>query len=139
MKYWLSSLCFSLFCVFSLGAKDSPNEYEFVGRHLFAQYYDCNIDALQNAKQLTKIMKKASLASGAHILGDIKHKFVPQGFSMIILLSESHASIHTYPEHKACFVDFFTCGNRCIAENFDKVLRKYLQPQRVVCDIQERK
>jgi S-adenosylmethionine decarboxylase len=47
---------------------------------------------------------------------------------MALLLSESHAAIHTYPEHNACFVDLFTCGDHCHNEPFDRVLREYLKP-----------
>ena len=50
---------------------------------------------------------------------------------MIILLSESHASIHTYPEHGGCFVDFFTCGTTCKPENFDKYMQNYLKPKNI--------
>jgi S-adenosylmethionine/arginine decarboxylase-like enzyme len=49
----------------------------------------------------------------------------------VLLLAESHASIHTYPEHQACFVDLFTCGRACSAERFDAVLRQYLRPASV--------
>ena len=50
---------------------------------------------------------------------------------MVLILSESHASIHTYPEDRSCFVDFFTCGTDCLPENFDKTMREYLLPQQV--------
>ena len=50
---------------------------------------------------------------------------------MVILLSESHASIHTYPEFNACFVDLFTCGEKCSSEYFDQALQSYLKPKLV--------
>jgi len=139
MRALFTGVYFSLFFVGSLFATEAPQEtYNFIGRHLFAQYYDCNQAALQDHKQLAETMQKATLSSGATILGDIKHDFDPQGFSMIILLSESHASIHTYPEHGACFVDFFSCGSTCKAEKFDEVLRAYLKPKNVSCEILDR-
>jgi S-adenosylmethionine decarboxylase len=42
----------------------------------------------------------------------ISKKFEPQGVTVLALLSESHASIHTYPEVGSVFVDVFTCGTR---------------------------
>jgi S-adenosylmethionine decarboxylase len=50
---------------------------------------------------------------------------------MTILLSESHASIHTYPEHGKCFVDLFTCGDSCSNHIFNEELQKYLKPKKV--------
>ncbi len=46
----------------------------------------------------------------------------------VAVLSESHASLHTYPEHESCFVDIFTCGDRCNVESFDVVMQRFLQP-----------
>lgn len=68
-------------------------------------------------------------AAGATILGKVEHTFDSNGFTAVVLLSESHASIHTYPEYNACFVDLFTCGNSCLAEQFDLVIREYLSPR----------
>jgi len=131
-----------LFALFSLipftSIKAEEAQYEFYGRHFLAQYYGCNSRALNDPKQLAKIMKKASLAAGATVLESASHIYSPAGFSFVLLLSESHASVHTYPEHKCCFVDFFTCGRHCSAEKFDAVLRNYLQPKRVEMEIRER-
>ena len=54
--------------------------------------------------------------------------------TLVALLSESHASIHTYPEHNSCFVDLFTCGLSFHAERFDAVMRAYLSPSQVEVD-----
>lgn len=105
--------------------------YEFTGHHLLVSYVDCDKEALVDFENLEKMMKQGALASGATILSSIKHIFPPTGFTMVILLSESHASIHTYPEYGACFVDFFTCGHSCNASKFDQVLVDYLKPQKV--------
>jgi len=143
MKHLPIALCSLIVCFFSsiliTSIEAEEVQYQFFGRHMVAQYYDCNVEALNNTKQLAETMKQATIVSGAHLLQAIDYAFEPCGFTMILLLSESHASIHTYPEHKACFIDFFTCGHNCSAEKFDAVLRNYLQPKRVVSDIKERK
>jgi S-adenosylmethionine decarboxylase len=135
-------IAFVLFCCYAwintTSLFGNESSYQFFGRHLVAQYYDCNVEALNNTKQLAEVMKKATILSGAEILNSIDYTFQPCGFTMLLLLSESHASIHTYPEHKSCFIDFFTCGHRCSAEKFDAVLRNYLQPKQVLSDIKER-
>jgi len=112
--------------------------YDFYGRHFIAQYYDCDEAALTDTKTLGQVMMQATKASKATVLEMIEHIFPPHGFSMAILLSESHSSIHTYPEKKACFIDLFTCGSSCSSEEFDKVLRAYLKPKKVTSDCLER-
>lgn len=106
-------------------------EYAFEGRHFLASYCQCDPNALINISELEQVMHRAAEASGATILGSSAHYFSPDGLTLVILLSESHASIHTYPEHASCFVDLFTCGSRCCEKNFDQVLRQYLQPKEV--------
>ena len=111
----------------------SPNvaagDYEFVGRHFMASYVGCVPDALQNLDCLQDAMQKAVRASGATLLNTARHVFPSGGATIVMLLSESHASIHTYPEHDSCFVDLFTCGLDCRADAFDAVLRRYLRPE----------
>ncbi len=128
-KYFKSlGLCALLYFV-SLQAEE--NAYEFVGHHLMASYINCNKEALVDLDHLEKTMAEAAKASGATILSSVKHIFPPNGFTMVILLSESHASIHTYPEYGACFIDFFTCGHSCDASRFEEVLASYLKPKQM--------
>ncbi|MDX2107777.1 MAG: adenosylmethionine decarboxylase [Candidatus Melainabacteria bacterium] len=103
-------------------------EYEFGGRHLLASYLNCSSEALADAKAIDKAMREAIQASGATVLSVNEHLFEGGGMTALYLLSESHASIHTYPEHKSCFVDIFTCGYVCEPKEFDRVLREYFKP-----------
>ncbi len=121
-------VCLFLTLVSHVAAEES---YEFRGKHFIASYCDCNHEALIDLEKLEAAMIEASMASGATVLQSAKHIFPPHGMTMVILLSESHASIHTYPEFNACFVDLFTCGEHCKSEKFDEVLRAYLQPDEV--------
>jgi S-adenosylmethionine decarboxylase len=123
-------------CLFLLGLIGLPlfatsTDYQFYGKHFLVSYCDCDQEALRDTAQLSKVMSQAAEASGATILKTSEYVFSPDGLTMVILLSESHASIHTYPEHGACFVDLFTCGDRCSHEKFDAVLRDYLKPGNV--------
>jgi len=122
--------CFLFF--FLIAGYLSANEnYDFVGRHFIASYLDCSESAIMDNNGIEQAMVKAINASGATLVDMADFEFSPAGYTMIALLSESHASIHTYPDQKACFVDLFTCGNRCSAEAFDAVMREYLAPKRV--------
>lgn len=117
-----------VFCFSLLRAQDSDEQYQFLGKHFIASYKACDPEAIQNVEALIRAMRESVKQSGAQILNESSHVFLGDGLTMTFLLSESHASIHTYPEHQACFVDLFTCGDHCSYAPFDKVLRDYLKP-----------
>lgn len=81
------------------------------GRHLILELAECKID-LNNINKIKKILLQAVKISNAKIEKVISKKFYPQGFSLIYVLSESHLSIHVYPEENYCQLDFFTCGKK---------------------------
>lgn len=122
---------FTLLFAIVLSVSLYAEEFDFAGRHLVASYMGCDQQALTDVEQLTHIMKHAVNATGAQVLSSSKFVFPGNGLTMVFLLSESHASIHTYPEHGACFVDLFTCGQKCRAEAFEEVLEAYLQPAQI--------
>lgn len=111
--------------------KKEEDTHEFFGRHLIASYSGCDQKALTDLDALVNTMLEAAKSSGATILQSVKHIFSPDGLTMVILLGESHASIHTYPEYGSCFVDLFTCGSHCSSEKFDRALQEYLKPSQV--------
>ena len=131
---WIRNFAIAL-CMCSLSfvlADESTNsEHQFKGVHFLASYCDCDEASLRDWKALEAAMYNAVEECGATILESSSWVFPPDGLTMVILLSESHASIHTYPEHNACFVDLFTCGDNCSAETFDAVMQAYLKPQTV--------
>ena len=112
-----------------LSGVDSDDVHEFRGKHFIASYSECDKDAINNEDILMQVMIAAVEKCGAQILNYSSHVFPGHGVTMVILLSESHASIHTYPEYGACFVDLFTCGNRCSNVPFDEALQAYLKPK----------
>lgn len=112
-------------------AHETDKQYEFLGNHFIASYSDCDPAALRNVEGLMEAMREGVRQSGAQVLNDSSYIFPGNGLTMALLLSESHASIHTYPEHNACFVDLFTCGDHCHYGPFDAVLKNYLKPKTV--------
>ncbi len=128
MKKWLFILT-SLFASFAFGNAPDNETHEFSGKHFFGSYTNCDKSALGDVEGMLAAMDKAVLASGATILDRTHYVFPPNGLTVVYLLSESHASIHTYPEYGACFVDLFTCGDHCSPVGFDQILREYLQPE----------
>lgn len=105
--------------------------HQFAGKHFVASYLNCDEQAISDVQKLLEAMDQAVGASKATILDKSSYVFEPNGLTVVYLLSESHASLHTYPEFGACFVDLFTCGDNCSAEGFDAALRAYLKPKEV--------
>lgn len=82
-----------------------------LGRHVLAEIYDCSADILNDIQAVEKIMVRAALAAGAEIREVAFHMFSPQGVSGVVVISESHLAIHTWPELGYAAVDVFTCGD----------------------------
>ncbi len=103
--------------------------HEFKGKHFMASFMKCDKEIMADSAGLAEVMKTAVGLTGAGILDNRVHFFVPQGMTQVLLLSESHASIHTYPEYGACFVDLFTCGDKCDWQPFFETLQKHLKSE----------
>lgn len=82
-----------------------------LGRHLLVELNDCNREVLNDLDLLREAMMEAAIKSGAVILGDSFHRFSPQGVSGVVVIAESHLSVHTWPEYGYAAVDVFTCGS----------------------------
>ncbi len=79
------------------------------GRHLLVEYRGCAA-LLDDQAGLEALLRAAAEAAGANVLGANFHRFRPQGVSGVVLIEESHLSIHTWPEAGYAAVDFYTCG-----------------------------
>ena len=125
-----TSVFFGLLFSFTLALESHEESlHQFRGVHFLASYCECDTQALSDLENLAIAMHQAVEKSGAIIVEISSKVFPPSGLTMVFLLAESHASIHTYPEHGACFVDLFTCGEECSAEKFDAEMRAYLKPK----------
>lgn len=82
-----------------------------LGRHLLVEYYDCDADVLDSVEQISAAMVKAAELSGATVINNTFHHFSPFGVSGVVVIAESHLSIHTWPEYGFAAVDLFTCGD----------------------------
>lgn len=102
-----------------------------LGKHVIAELYDCNPEAINSEEVVEHIMLEATELSGATIVKPVFHKFSPHGVSGMVVVSESHLSIHTWPEYGYCAVDIFTCGD-LIDNNIALAhMKKHFQAQNI--------
>ena len=102
-----------------------------LGRHVLAEVYGCSFEILNNIKKVEEIMVKAALEAGAEIREVCFHKFSPQGVSGVVVISESHLAIHTWPELGYAAVDVFTCGERVNPWDACQYLTEHFQADEV--------
>jgi len=81
-----------------------------LGIQLLAEIWECNKEKLNDIKAIEEIMIGAANAANAEIREVVFHRFEPQGVSGVVVISESHLTIHTWPEMSYAAVDIFTCG-----------------------------
>ena len=101
----------------------------FAGTHLLVDLWDAH--HLSDPKHIDLALREAAEKAGATILHSHFHHFTPNGgVSGVVVLAESHISIHTWPERSFAAIDIFMCG-ACDPHDAIPVLRQAFQPGRV--------
>ncbi len=84
---------------------------EALGRQILVEFYDCDTDKINDVEFIESSILTATRKSGATIISHNFHKFSPHGVSGMVVIAESHVSIHSWPEYNYAAVDIFTCGD----------------------------
>ncbi|GAB2720561.1 adenosylmethionine decarboxylase [Paenibacillus thermoaerophilus] len=105
-------------------------EYSTFGRHVAVDAWGVDFDKINNAEWLQSQMVEAAEACGATVLSVQSKQFEPQGATVLVLLSESHLSIHTYPERGFAAIDCYTCGETVDPQLAIDYLVSVLKPER---------
>ncbi len=85
--------------------------HETNGRLVMLDLWGCDFETLNNFASLSSEAKVAAEKAGMNVLAISVVPFVPQGYSIVLTLSESHLTIHTSPEQGYAAIDVFTCGH----------------------------
>jgi S-adenosylmethionine decarboxylase len=96
---------------------------EHLGRHVIIELWGCG-DVINDASRVESAMRDAVQAANATLLDIFVHEFSPQGVTGVAVLTESHLSIHTWPEYGYVAADVFTCGSTTKPEAAAEVLKK---------------
>jgi S-adenosylmethionine decarboxylase len=81
------------------------------GTHIICELSGCDRKALTDLEGVRDTMVAAAREANAEVLKVAFHRFQPHGVSGVVVIAESHLSIHTWPESGYAAVDFFTCGD----------------------------
>ncbi|HQU72273.1 MAG: S-adenosylmethionine decarboxylase proenzyme [Calditrichaeota bacterium] len=100
-----------------------------LGRHILAEFFDCDNDILDDTEKIELIMKRAAIECGATIISSTFHEFNPHGVSGVVVIAESHLAIHTWPEYGYAAVDVFTCGETVDPAVAKTVIQEHLDAQ----------
>lgn len=100
----------------------------YMGVHIIAEFWGVDPEKMSKVKDIRTALKLAISGSNLHPLSYKYHQFKPQGASGVVLLRESHISIHTWPEYGYLVADVFTCGPPASASSAYQILRKHFKP-----------
>lgn len=83
-----------------------------LGQHLIAEFYGIDAGLLCDAEKIAALLHDAATTAGARVLQTMFHGFgLRRGVTGVVMLAESHISIHTWPEYGYAAADIFMCGS----------------------------
>lgn len=108
-----------------------------LGKHLIVELYGCSFERTNNPVQVEETLIEAVKLSNATIVKPVFHQFSPHGVSGVVVIAESHFTIHTWPEHGYCALDIFTCGDQIDSDAALQFLKQAFQAENIsVMEIQ---
>jgi len=102
-----------------------------LGYQLILELEGCPSAVLDDEETVCSLMTRAVSDSGATMIQPFFHRFAPQGVSGGVIISESHFSIHTWPEYGYAAIDIFTCGDQIDMETAAETLRRGFRASRL--------
>jgi S-adenosylmethionine decarboxylase len=85
--------------------------HEAIGHHYIVEASDCDAEIISSVEKVQQILVKAAEVAGAQVWAISVNRFPPNGVSGVIVISESHISVHTWPEYGYGALDFYSCGD----------------------------
>lgn len=98
-----------------------------LGTHLLMELKGSDPIQLDDLSFIEETMLKAASRAQATVVHHGFRRFQPHGVSGVVIIEESHLSIHTWPEHGYAAIDVFTCGDRATPYKAVDYIRSRLQ------------
>lgn len=83
-----------------------------IGYQILIDLYDCEYEKMENMEYIKSMMKELAKILETTIKEEAFHQFEPYGISGVLIIAESHLTIHTWPEYKYVGIDLFTCAKK---------------------------
>lgn len=106
-----------------------PHHHAAQGTHWLMDCHGCPADVLADLAGLERLLADAARVAGARVLDSHFHRLPPDGVTGVVVLAESHVTIHTWPEHGFAAVDLFLCGET-VPERAVAAIEAGLAPER---------
>ncbi|RMG57470.1 MAG: adenosylmethionine decarboxylase [Deltaproteobacteria bacterium] len=100
-----------------------------LGRHILLELSGCPYALLNDVEYVRKSLLEAAERAQVTIISDSFNMFNPHGVSGMVIIAESHISIHTWPEYGYAAIDVFTCGDSALPERAVEYLVEAFQPE----------
>ncbi len=98
------------------------------GTHIIATLTTAEAGLLQNYEAFKILTDQLVLSHNLNKLGEVYHNFSPAGYTAVVCLSESHISIHTWPEHGLLNMDIYLSNyERTNDETVKKLYEAYVE------------
>ena len=110
---------------------DESVQHSPLGIHLLAELYGCPKSRLSDPDWLDSKLVAAANEAGATVINSSFHQFSPQGVSGVVIIAESHITIHTWPEIGYAALDVFTCGRPELTNSITEQIVKQLEAESV--------
>jgi len=100
-------------------------------QHTLIEFHDCEPARLKRAREVKAALCAAVRRGGGTIVKALFHNFSPYGVSGVVVITESHVTIHTWPEHGYAAVDIFSCSEKLNHQTILSTLKRALSAGRV--------
>ncbi len=108
-----------------------------IGHEISAVLHGVNKKLINDANFLKSVIMDALKKDKFTIIKDVDHKFSPQGYTLNVLLSESHLAIHTYPEHNSIYFGLYSCKCKGHGKKTYEHFIKKLKPKEIIVDMKD--
>ena len=89
-----------------------PLQKPALGKHVLIELYDCDVSILNQIEKIKEILISGAKAVNATIIETSFHHFSPYGVSGVVIIAESHFTIHSWPEYAYAAIDLFSCDDK---------------------------